>query len=74
MAVNDEESSEAEPLILLQDPVGPADGHVLVGQQGDLHISQPAVFTILNSGNIRIKTGNISGSDQFLVRDSYIMS
>ena len=47
MAVNDEEPPEAEPLVLLQDPVRPADGHVLVGQQGDLHLSQPAVFTIL---------------------------
>ena len=74
MAVNDEESSEAESLVLLQNPVGSADGHVLVGQQGDLHISQPAVFTILNSGNIRMKTGNISCSDPFLIRDSYIMS
>ena len=52
MAVNDEESSEAESLVLLQNPVGSADGHVLVGQQGDLHLAQSALFAILKSKNI----------------------
>ena len=42
--VNDEESPEGEALVLLEDTVGPADGHGLVGQQGDLHVAEAALL------------------------------
>ena len=47
LTVNDEEPPEAKPLVLLEDPVRPADGHVLVGQQRDLHLSEAAVLPVL---------------------------
>ena len=40
--VDDEEAAEGDAVILLEDPVGPADGHVLVGQERDLHSAQTA--------------------------------
>ena len=33
-----------DALILLEDPVAPADGHVLVRQQGDRHAAQAALL------------------------------
>ena len=42
LGVDDEEAAEGDAVILLEDPVGPADGHVLVGQEGDLHVAQAA--------------------------------
>ena len=45
--VDDEEPSEAEALVLLEDPVGPADGHVLVGQEWDLHLAQAPLLPLL---------------------------
>ena len=47
MSVNDKQPTEAEPLVLLEDPVGPADGHVLVGQERDLHLAEAAMFAVL---------------------------
>ena len=47
MTIDDEESPEAESLVLLENPVGPADGHVLVRQEGDVHLSQPALLPLL---------------------------
>jgi len=42
--VDYKESSEGETLILLQDAVGAAYGHTLVGQQGNLHLAQAALL------------------------------
>ena len=45
--INDKQASECKTLILLEDPIGPADDHALVCQQGDLHVPQPSRFAAL---------------------------
>merc|ERR1719466_140156 len=45
--INDKQASECKTLILLEDPIGLADGHALVCQQGDLHFPQPSRLTAL---------------------------
>ena len=47
MSVYDKQPTEAEPLVLLEDPIGPADGHVLVGQERDLHLAQTSLLPLL---------------------------
>ena len=38
--VDDEEAAEGDTVILLEDPIGPTDGHVLVSQERYLHSAQ----------------------------------
>ena len=42
--VDDEEAAEGDALVLLEHPVGAADGHVLVGQERDLHGAEAALL------------------------------
>merc|ERR1719414_2293568 len=47
LTIDDEEPPEAKSLVLLEDPVGLADCHVLVSQERDVHLSQPTVLPLL---------------------------
>ena len=66
MSVNDKQPTEAEPLVLLEDPVGPADGHVLVGQERDLHLAEAAMFAVLLTpgevGEVRVRAAGHHGA------------
>lgn len=43
LVVDDEEAAEGDPLVLLEHPVGLADGVVGVGEDGDGHLPQAAL-------------------------------
>ena len=36
-------TSEGDALVFLEHAVGPGDGHVFVGQQGDVHVAEAAL-------------------------------
>lgn len=42
--VDDEESSEGEPLVILQHTVGPGDFHGLISQEGNVHLAQATLL------------------------------
>jgi len=54
LPVDDEQASETQTLVVLEDPVGLADGHVLVGQEGDVHVAEAALLARpLTPGKVR---------------------
>merc|ERR1719369_2024349 len=53
VAVDDEETPEGKPLVLLENTISPAYGHTLVCQQRDLHLSQStSLATLLAPGQV----------------------
>ena len=66
LGVDDEEAAEGDAVVLLEDPVGPADGHVLVGQEWDLHLAEAAMFAVLLTpgevGEVRVRAAGHHGA------------
>jgi len=65
LSVDDKKSPETQTLVLLEDPVGLADGHILVGQEGDMHVAEPTLLARpLTPGKVR-KVGVGRASNHF---------
>ena len=44
--INDEKTTECQALVFLENTIAPADGHVLVSQERDLHISKTSLLAL----------------------------